>query len=317
MKTPRVVTSSVVLAVLLGLFFFLPLPVSRIRERGIVQIQPQQFAPVHVQVTGILTKLHVREGEQVKKGHILAEFINTEMENRRGAVKAALETQNQMIGYFEVQLSNVRDPKVTSRLQPALDKARQDKIAAGKALRQIEDQIERLVLRAPMDGVVMNLPLLDEIGRYWEPDQGAPFCTVGDPTKLRVLVPVTPADYDLLRENWVKLRQGEQLAVTIRVQGLENKTWPGIVVDLPEAEAHEIPLTLSTRAGGPLAIKPNSDPKQLQPQAQVYLVGINFSEFDYAVTPGAMAQVKIHCEYRSCAWYCWRWLSQTFHLGLL
>jgi hypothetical protein len=52
------------------------------------------------------------------------------------------------------------------------------------------------------------------------------------------------------------------------------------------------------------------------PQAQVFLVGINFDHPDDAIAPGTLAQVKIHCEYRSAAWWTWRTISATFDLGL-
>ena len=55
----------------------------------------------------------------------------------------------------------------------------------------------------------------------------------------------------------------------------------------------------------------------VEPQTQVYLVGIDFENPDRAIAPGTMAQVKIHVEYRSLAWWAWRSLSSTFDLGLL
>ena len=53
------------------------------------------------------------------------------------------------------------------------------------------------------------------------------------------------------------------------------------------------------------------------PQNQVYLVGVEILNPDAAIRPGQMAQVKIHNEYRSCAWFAWRFLSKTFDIGLL
>jgi hypothetical protein len=133
-----------------------------------------------------------------------------------------------------------------------------------------------------------------------------------------VLVPLTPADYDLLKENLKRYQGSRQIPVTIRVQGRAGATWTGHVRtgDLPQAEAKEIPLALSSRGGGPLAVKPNNDPNKLEPQAQVYLVGVNFDQSDEAITSGGRAQVKIHCDYRSLAWWTWRALSQTFDIGL-
>jgi len=64
-------------------------------------------------------------------------------------------------------------------------------------------------------------------------------------------------------------------------------------------------------------LRPSSDPNKLQPQAQVFLIAVDFNDPDEAICTGALAQVKIHNEYRSCAWWCWRSISQAIDLYLL
>jgi putative peptide zinc metalloprotease protein len=130
-------------------------------------------------------------------------------------------------------------------------------------------------------------------------------------------VPVTTSDFELIQTN-LKRRGPEPLLVTIRMQGRGSMTWQGRVnPDLPRAEAKEIPLPLSSKGGGPLAVKPSSDPNQLVPQSQVFLINVDFEEADTAVCTGTMAQVKIHNDYRSTAWWCWRSISQAIDLYLL
>src|SRR5207253_9310963 len=59
MKPVRVtVTAAVVAAVLLG-FFFVPLPVSRVRQSGVVEVQPEFITKVFVAEPGTLDKVHV------------------------------------------------------------------------------------------------------------------------------------------------------------------------------------------------------------------------------------------------------------------
>jgi hypothetical protein len=216
-----------------------------------------------------------------------------------------------------VQLSNTRDPRDKPKIEALIRTTKSEKDAAVKSLNQVESQLKLLVLYAPRDGRVVNPPLADEVGKFWDKDQAPVFCNVGNQGHLRVLVPVNTADYDVLQDSWAKLNKGKELEVTVRVQGRAGNTWSGYVADMPKSEAREIPVGLSTKGGGPLATKPTSDPKQIVPQNQVYLVGINILNPDDAITPGSLAQVKIHCEYRSCAWWTWRALSQAFDLGLL
>src|SRR5439155_24047809 len=99
-----------------------------------------------------------------------------------------------------------------------------------------------LKVRAPRPGVVFGAPRPEEVGRAWERGRAEPFCSVGDPKKLRLLMPVTPADYRLLQQD---LGPGRDLAVTVRVQGWGGREWRGRVAPLPEMEARDIPLPLT------------------------------------------------------------------------
>ena len=80
MKRTRVsITTAVGLAVVVG-FFFLPLPVGRVRQAGLIQVQPEFLTPVSVELPGILKQINVHEGDRVQQGTILAEFSNLEKE---------------------------------------------------------------------------------------------------------------------------------------------------------------------------------------------------------------------------------------------
>jgi putative peptide zinc metalloprotease protein len=155
------------------------------------------------------------------------------------------------------------------------------------------------------------------------------------------VVPLSPDDYDLVQADLERLwKRNQDLDVTIRVHGREGQTWQGRVSKpLPRQVAKTIPVALSNKGGGFLALKPASEArvevwKQMQregggsaatnvtltglePQSQVYLVGIDFTTTDPAICPHTLGQVKIHCEYRTCAWWTWRTISATFDLGLM
>jgi putative peptide zinc metalloprotease protein len=320
MKSVRVVLSAGALAGVVLAFFLLPLPVSRVRQSGLVQVQPQFVEKVPVVVPGRLKSISVREGQYVRKGTVLAEFESQQMEEAALKARTNLLHYKNLVGvYNDLMLKETTDPEQRSALLKKKNDAEIERDSAEKKLEQIDATRKLLVLRAPRDGIVMSLPKIDDIGKGWDAkDMEQPFCSVGDPNKLRVLVPVPPADYDIVRDDLKKKRaRHEKLEVTIRVRGLDTKYWSGLVSHLPQSADKTIPLQLSTRGGGPLAVKPTSQPNQLEPQAQVYLVGIDFEHPDRTIAPGTMAQVKIHCEYRSMAWWVWRSLSSTFDLGLL
>jgi putative peptide zinc metalloprotease protein len=167
--------------------------------------------------------------------------------------------------------------------------------------------------------VVIGLPNVEDIGRSWERGQEYPFCTVGDRGKLRVLVPVHPSDMNVMREDFAKSDGRKPIEATIRVQGRVGNLWSGKVWanELPRSEAAEVPLPLSSKGGGHVAVRPPTGSQKLIPQAQIYLVPVDFEDPDEAVCTSTLAQVKIHCDYRSAAWWTWHTLSSVFDLGLL
>jgi putative peptide zinc metalloprotease protein len=316
MKPTRVTISAGLVAAVLLAAFLVPLPVTRVRQAGVVQVQPTEIEQVHIRVPGRLEKIFVKEGQHVRKDHILAEFSSVELESRKDEKLASIDIKENLIKLYDRQLGQEHDAREKARLQSLRTNADSELKHAQAAYRQILIELSDLVLRAKRDGVVMGLPQIDEIGKRWDKEQNTLFCSVGEKTKLRVLVPLVPSDCNLVKENQEKLH-GKRLDATIRVQGRGPRTWRGHVGSVPESEAKEIPLALSNKGGGPLAVKPTSDPKQIVPQAQVYLVGVDFDQPDAAIAIGSMAQVKIHCEYRSCAWWLWRTINSTFDLGLL
>ena len=77
-----------------------------------------------------------------------------------------------------------------------------------------------------------------------------------------------------------------------------------------------MPIQLTQRGGGPLAVKPGGDPNVLHPLAQVYLVEVEVLDPDAAIDPGQLAVVKIHTKWRSAAWWVGRALSNALDIGL-
>jgi putative peptide zinc metalloprotease protein len=341
MKMVRVSISASVLALILLMFFFLPLPVSRVRQTGLVQIQPDAIQPVHIEVPGQLEKILVKNGQRVQKGTALAVFTNVKLLSKEAELRNRYDILETNL--LRLKVGGANSPELVRSLR-SLEGQRD---AAKKQLQIFQkNQLARLVVRAPRAGVVMGLPKVDEIGKSWEvgrrfqderearkgaiagetpdeaepigaADQEKPFCYIGEPNNLRILVPVSPSDYELIRADLNYFKEHNQpLEVTLRVHGRDSHTWNGELTLLPTDQAKFIPIQLSNKGGGPLAIKTTSQRDQYVPQNQVYLLGIDIKNPDDAISPGSLAQVKIHCKYRTCAWYVWRWIALSLDLRL-
>jgi putative peptide zinc metalloprotease protein len=316
MKPIRVTISASIVVAALIVVFFIPLPVTRIRQHGFVEVQPKAIGKVEVEVPGILTALHVVEGQSVRKGKLLAELRSVELENERDRMMAQIVIKESKVKFYDQSIDKEHDPEQKSRLREERAKAEAELLQARANYDHTMNDMEKLKLFAPRDGIVIGLPAIDEVGKLWDKQERTTFCSIGDKTKLRVVVPLSPADNALLEENY-KNGTLHNTQATIRVQGRSSKLWAGKISQLPTSNAPDIPVQLSNKAGGPVAVKPTSDPNKLVPQSQVFLVGIDFEKPDDGIAINTQAQVKIHCEYRSCAWWIHRTIASTFDIGLL
>ena len=204
-------------------------------------------------------------------------------------------------------------------LEGQKEKARGDMNAARVQMDHRQSEIDQLGTRqgllAPRAGIVLGAPKKDEVNKEWLRDQSLPFCEIGDPTKLLVLVPVSPHDYQVLRSD---LEAEGELQVSIRIPGRRSEVIMGKVTRLPASDAKDVPVGLTHRGGGPLAVKPaTADPNVNVPQSQQYLIQVELPQPDDAIVPGTLVSVKIHCRWRTCAWWVWHAISSAFDIGLI
>jgi putative peptide zinc metalloprotease protein len=325
MKSRRVTISSLALAVVILVLLLLPVPVSRVRQTALIEVQPSAMRKVFVRVPNqegaILEALHVKDGQQVEANAVLAEFRSLETDVQLEEARTQLDIRNGLIAALEQQRRETHEKAELVRVDSELAVAFSEQSRYKRQVSVYQESKNNYVLRAPRAGVVMSCPRVDAIGRLWEKDSGTPFCTIGDPRHLRALMPVSPADYRLLQEDKI-----QNLQVTMRVQGRAETTWKGKVTLLYESNANEVPAQLTSKLGGPVPTRPptqsasqgqQGQSNSFQPQAQQYLVDIAFLNPDNCIEPGTLAQVKIHCRWRSCAWWIWRTASSTFDLGLI
>jgi putative peptide zinc metalloprotease protein len=326
MKPARVTLSALALATVLFVVFLVPLPVSRVRDLGLVQVQQGHIESAVIRIPGTLERLYVLDGQHVSKGDRLADFRSIELENQMAKKITDRNISRQEADTWTIEAAkNNLDSELRKQLHLKIAEALHREQVAGGEAAAYQEQIEGLKLRAPCDGVVMVPPMIDDIGKLY--DKGTTFCRIGDQRYLRVLVPVSPSDYRILRRDFEEKQKAlDEMAVDIRVQGRAERVWHGRLLrsELPESEAKGIPVQLSNKGGGNVAVDPSAKPdplqpqsqNQLKPQSQQYLVPIEILDSDGAICPGTMAQVKIHCRWQTAAWWAWRTFSSAFDLGM-
>jgi putative peptide zinc metalloprotease protein len=314
MQRKRVLSVGSALAGVVLIACLAPLPIGRIRQTALVRLQPDAAEMVFVPSPAVLERLYVRDGQAVKQNDILAEFRSIDLETGREEARSEFEIRTVSVQALQERLASATDAGERARLEVARATTTGERAYFAREAEVLDKTIKRLVLRAPRAGVVMSPPPIDEVGKLWRHDEQSPFCVIGDPSRLRALVPVSPADYRLLKEELV---QGVALTAAIRAPGSGPSACDGQVSRLPESEAAEIPFALTTHGGGPVPAEPTPSPGEYAPLLQQYVVGVDFLDPASRIPPGTLAQIQIHTRWRPAAWWLWQTIASTFDLGLL
>src|SRR5262249_27739019 len=152
----------------LAVFFFLPLPVSRVREMGLVSVDPSYAGPVGLIEPAVLSKLEVTEGQSVKQGQVIATFDSRELREEKDKAMAKRQEQRTVAENTDLAARTLSGGEKDQMLA----RARQAQEEANGFDRQVQSLEKRLQavsnLTAPRDGVVMGLPHPSEVGKQFD-----------------------------------------------------------------------------------------------------------------------------------------------------
>jgi putative peptide zinc metalloprotease protein len=322
MKRKRVMVTAVVLALILLVFFTVPLPISRVRETGLVQVSDGYRESVYIPENGILTEVLVHDGQDVGRGQELARFQSPQMEFDRQQLEKERDAAALQVTAIQSRLFDSRsDPATRAKLEQDLSDAKSSVKRSKDQLDRQEKQIkDSEILRAQRPGVVMGTPKKEELNRMWDKQEGHALCTIGDPKRLRLVVAVNAADYREIRQN-LERKKAESpdaafLEVSILAKNRSDHEFKGRITRVPDVDEKNLPLELTHRGGGTWATKPGGDPNVNQPMVQAFLIPVEVDDPDATLVPGTLAQAKVHVKWRSGAWWAWRSIASALDVGL-
>ena len=163
-----------------------------------------QQADLNFEATGVVTAIHVKNGDRVHKGQILAELDKFELANQTAQAKdalekAKLELQDVLIGQGYDVDKQTQVPESVMKL--ARIKSGYDQAVVQYELAKYKE--EQATLIAPFDGVVANL-----FGKIFnEPNTAEPFCTI-------VGMPAMEVDFTVLESELSLIKQGDKVEIT-------------------------------------------------------------------------------------------------------
>ena len=318
MKRWRVIATSLVFLALAAVALLVPLPVNRLRGVALVMPQPESLHRFYSTHPGVLEFLPIQTGQPVARDEVLATLFNREVESKLATARAEVEAGEQSLRALLEQSSRANRESDKRRISESI-------LQASRSLeksRQVVDDSERLKrdflkFVSPIDGLIGTAPRKEDIGRQVEASSRDPFITVYPSNRLAVCLPLTTSEYNqLVRDCKGTPSSIPNDNIIIRVHGREGSTWNGSNLRLLPSEARDIPLALTSRAGGPVAVKATNPGEPMVPQAQQFLVYIDFVAPDDAILPGNLAQVKIYLKPETCGMWLWRTVNDVFELGL-
>jgi putative peptide zinc metalloprotease protein len=266
--------------------------------QGTFVLRPANPSLLYIEVPGRLTELSVRDGEMVKAGDPIAKLVNYDKQRERRELQEQIDTNVTRANQYFLS------PKIDDRSKAV--QYREDAIALEPALERVSDQIAKLTLYAPVDGMVIGVPHREKIGAWLKPEE-KPFCTVADTTKLEAYLILDQSDIDLVRKGrrtWVK------------VYGDSLHTRESEVAVVSKKNREDVPPELSNLAGGMIASEADKQTGRVKPVSAIYEVVIPLDNSDLKMHPGQRGFAKIDGGYLSLGRWLWRWATRTFHFTL-
>jgi putative peptide zinc metalloprotease protein len=272
---------------------------------GTLVLTAEDAEPVYAEIPGQVAKYFVRDGDAVKKGDLIATLRNLDKYRERDELQGRINL-NRALGDFYYNSRDPAERQVSINYHALADKLE-------PAAEKLGDQIGRLNLVAPRDGIVIGMPHPETKGQWLQPQQNGngtkPLCMVGDPKKLKAVMILDQSDVDLVKAKdhpraWLKIYGTGMRTVTSRVNqvALQN-------ID-------DVPPELTNPAGGEIAAKPDPKTGEVKPISAVFVVSIPVDNSQLSLQPGLRGRARIDAGHASFGWWLWRLIAKTFHFSL-
>ncbi|MBS0203647.1 MAG: biotin/lipoyl-binding protein [Planctomycetes bacterium] len=313
----RFLTTALILGMLGAGILLMPIPRT---IHAAFTLEPCSMQAVFAPIDGRLISIHVSDGQFVRSGDCLATLENTELEMQ------VLQLEHE-VRRLEIDAERLRALGRQSDCQWIVD------LAGGTRahLKTRRQQLDRMVLRAECDGVVVlrpqpgDLPVgvsLEQAMTQWRDSPLLPEnqgCFVNGGTIVCELHADSSHQAVLVvdQTNLEFLEVGQ--ACSIQLDAFPTITLSGEVTDVARREAAEAPQQLARDGGGALvSVRESSGidrPLTSYYRVQVRLqdgVGTNRRHFHDLLIPGFRGRAVIH----TGSWTCWQQMLRLFHASV-
>ncbi|MCC6427751.1 MAG: PqqD family peptide modification chaperone [Phycisphaerales bacterium] len=226
---PRVVfTTLVLVSAILLMVGAIPMPDRRWGD-GVVESSTR--SGVFAGVDGFIEQAHVRPGDRVRKGDPIVTMTSRELVSQRESVEALIKESESL------ELEYLTQNQAMAQI------AREKVSAHRQQLEFYDQQIARLVVRAPHDGVIVGNDPSFAVGMFAK--EGTPLCDLVDASALRVA-----AELSQTEGSWLFELPREDLKVEMRSHSRVNRVVTGHVHRIIDAGQKDLAHAALGVAGG-------------------------------------------------------------------
>lgn len=319
-KKPRMYATLALLALVIALIALIPFPYSVLAT---LELQARDAQSIYVDVPGRMVEVYVRPGDRVEAGQMLAKLVNPDLDLK---IAQAVHQRDAL----EAQRDSLRrrryDNAVAAATLPETEEALR---AKQKQLRELEEEYQNLILRAPVAGTVLSPPTMqrkdDPEGPLpaWEGtplqpknidawlEEGTLFCQIGDPARMEAILVLDQADVPFVRKGqWTEIKLDE----------LPHETLEGYLAELPSQEnLKAVSRRLSAKSAGELATKTDEKSGVEKPLSTSYQTRVPLDNPSDLLLLGLRGRAKVHMDFelwQTLGQRAWRLATQTFNFKL-
>jgi hypothetical protein len=219
---------------LLATVFFLPWPM-QVSAPAFVQYENPTI--IRVEAPGFVEEICLNNGELVNCGDILVKLSNRELlarltdleaERQRSLVRSRRHHADRAIAAYQSEVAN--------------------RLAIEKQIDEMSRQLESLILRAPVSGIVRGRELESSLGQFVS--IGTELLQIVDEGEKEIIVSVGQDDFDDF-----SARQGQ---ATLFASSQALARYPCRLGIIEPTASSTVDSRLTSLAGGPLAVRPVS-----------------------------------------------------------
>lgn len=312
MSRPKMIASGTVLATVLGVGIFYPIPW---HVDAMFIVEPHDVQHVYSVTPGFLRDQFVAEGQRIHEGDPIVALENPEKEDKK----------REMIVQGNVVLSELRVHRATGSI--AEEEVAKEKLRTVKEqLAEYENQLAQLRIDAPCSGVVISPPStpepkVDEHRMQLAAWHGTPLqarnrdsfleerthvCSIAPDEKFQATLLVDQKD-----RNDIDIGK----AVELKFDSMAAKTFVGKVEKISDRHLEFVPQLLSNKLGGEVPTTTDDQGRERLVSA-AYQTTVLIEEDIPLLRSGMRGRARFSIGHRSVWDWMWRYIKTTFHFRL-